>query len=458
VSATTLDLEVVELLRESPDLLAIADAIATTQPSPERHHRPLVRLLPLAAAVVVAVALALAAPWQGRGGGLVARALAALGAGQVIHVVSVSPVPQTTLIDLRTGSERPLRVRTELWFDQRLHLERVVTRVGGRIVADELQTAQGSWTAFGRVYTCAWIAAHPLLARQARVNCNAAQPTLSRLRRLAEPRPQLDPALAAFVDGYRHALASGKARPVGSGVVAGHAVEWLRIAAQTATKASPARFERVAVDRRTLKPVLVETILGQRLLGRAAITSVETRPPSPDVFTRPRLAPAARMPIAASVPTTRPLSQGRAAAALDGKLLWLHSVFAKLPLAATSRQRIVTRYGTDHAKRLSIGVELVYGGPVDETASERYIRLSESREPQLIYGFTGIYRAVPAAGVLRVSRIDSSGGRPANLGRPAGTTIWRGQLKKGGVYVTLEATSKRLLVAAARNLSVRRAR
>ena len=106
-------------------------------------------------------------------------------------------------------------------------LERTVMLSDGRVLQEELQTPQGAWTGDGPVYTCAWIAAHPVEATAARVSCNASGDNGTIPRRIPEPRPSLDPALAGFVTGYREALADGTARRDGTGTVDGRAVEWL---------------------------------------------------------------------------------------------------------------------------------------------------------------------------------------------------------------------------------------
>ena len=62
------DPETVEVLRDHPDLLAIADAVAATGVRP-RRRLPLGRVGLVAAVAAVAVAVALVSPWQGGGGG-----------------------------------------------------------------------------------------------------------------------------------------------------------------------------------------------------------------------------------------------------------------------------------------------------------------------------------------------------------------------------------------------------
>ena len=69
------DREVVELLRDDPDLLAIADAVVETQPPTRISYAW--RLLAVAAVVGAVIVLAVVAPWHGHGKGLVGRALTA---------------------------------------------------------------------------------------------------------------------------------------------------------------------------------------------------------------------------------------------------------------------------------------------------------------------------------------------------------------------------------------------
>jgi hypothetical protein len=463
VSATGerfLDAEVAELLRDSPDLLAVADALAATQRPLRRSRRRRVALLRAAmvAAVVVPAGVgALVYPWQGRGSGFVDRALAALGSSQVIHVVSVSQAVGLTVVDLRTDAERPVRAKTEIWFDPTRGLERTVTRMNGAVTMNELQTPQGAWTEDGRVYTCAWIAAHPVLATKARVSCSSSGANGTTPRRVAEARPSLDPALSGFVGSYRQALAAGTAARDGAGVVDGRNVEWLKFEkpASGAGTASPT-VERVAVDHKTLKPIRVETYVRGRRVSTAQIAVVDTLDPATVDFSRPKLTPPGATPVNTSVTSQRSISLSAGNAALDGRLLTAGSAFGGLPLSSVTLQRIVTGYGASSgvARTHSDGVEVLYGGPAEWNAAAAYVLLKESLRPQLLYGFGGVLRTMPPAGSLAVSRIGVSTTTPgSNRAIPTGKTIWLGQLRGGSVYVGLEATSKALLLGAARALT-----
>ena len=75
------DREVLEVLRDEPELLAIADAVSETE-RPSALLSPVRWLAAVALAAVALFALVLAAPWdRGGGGGVLDRALAAIPAG-----------------------------------------------------------------------------------------------------------------------------------------------------------------------------------------------------------------------------------------------------------------------------------------------------------------------------------------------------------------------------------------
>jgi len=94
--------EVVELLRSDPGLLAIADAIRTTQ----RARRPqtiVPRVALVAAVMAVAALLALVVPWQARGTNIIRRAAEAAGNSRLLHLTVRTARPVKIAIDPRTG-------------------------------------------------------------------------------------------------------------------------------------------------------------------------------------------------------------------------------------------------------------------------------------------------------------------------------------------------------------------
>lgn len=160
------------------------------------------------------------------------RALAAVSGGPVLHAVLETPVaiPGTRhvseIVDLRTGRARPALRRSELWYDGSRQLLHWVDYTEGARQIDVLESPAG-------------------------VRANWTGGTGPKAGAPAEP------ALAAFVTGYRQALADGTARPSGAGVVAGHRVVWLRFPA-----ASRDSFpQEVAVDGTSYRPLALRWIV-----------------------------------------------------------------------------------------------------------------------------------------------------------------------------------------------------
>ena len=427
-----LDAEVIELLRDSPELLAIADAISATQAAPATHRRA-TRLAAVAAVIGLAVALALVSPWSGRGS-LVDRALAAIGSGAVIHVVETKDLSDQTLVDLHTGAESSVSQTRELWFDGDRGLLRSVQRVGGAVTGEVLETPKGSWTESGRVYTCAWIAAHPVEATKARVSCNPSGQNGTMPRRVPEPRPDLDPALAGFVTGYREALANGTATRDGAGVVAGRAVEWLRFAIPATGNQGATRVERVAVDAGTSIPVRVETLADGKLVDGATISVAETLDRASVSFARPRVVPPGQEPVVNRVVGQSEASLDEARAALGGRLVGGASL-AGLPRRAVTLKTVAVGYGEDSGRepRRVPSVELSYGA----ASGDEGVVVTEALEPLMLYRF-GLDRQEVPDGSLSVIRFGAG-----HLGR----------MQVEGLYVSIEAPGKALLLDAARTLA-----
>jgi hypothetical protein len=265
---TLRDVEVIELLADDPELLAIADAVTATQPKPAASGRRrlfVVRAAVLAAAAIVVVALVLAAP-QGHsgsvlGGGvgsaraaILTRALAALGNGQIMHVIKEGPAG-THYVDLKTGKRTPVVLREELWTIRhggRLHL---VERVNGRVVGDLRPGDRG-------------------------------------VGDYAGPN---SPDIVALWTGYHSAL-ENKYAPAelgGRGTVDGHSIRWIRFPLWYNRKCPrpstrtfcrwPTRLEQteVALDAQTFKPILERTYEdGRRFDTRIVLAhAISYRPP-----------------------------------------------------------------------------------------------------------------------------------------------------------------------------------
>jgi hypothetical protein len=175
------DREVLGLLRDEPELLAIADAVADTQHRP-RPFRAFRMVGTVALAVVAVFVLVLAAPWDRGGGGrgsVLDRAFAAVGGeGPVVHM--------TMRMGANTLGPTFPTVITETYYDKQAGLVRGITRSNGKVVGD---------------YTSA----------------------------AAEDEFSFFPGLLQGAAFYKQALAKGGARIVGKGVWEGTPVYWLEL-------------------------------------------------------------------------------------------------------------------------------------------------------------------------------------------------------------------------------------
>lgn len=347
------DPELVEMLLREPELLALAEALVATKGraraseklrKTRRRFRILAVALPVAAA---SVALLLVSPWQGNRS-FVEKAAAAIGNQPVLHVASSQALPpDQTVNNIKTGQTTSRELVTEVWFDRGLGLKKTVSRIDEESLDELLETKSGSWTTAGRVYTCAWVSAHPVEATSLGVSCNADGSNPPNGRLLAETSPVLDPALAGFVDHYRSVLASGEAKQVGTGTFDGHKVVWLEFIANGLR-------EKVAVDTDSYKPIV---IVPQGNNAPLRILRAETVARSETFFTRPKKT---------DVPTGGRLSAGAAislvqAQSLLGRpALWLGPSWNGLTLVAVTRHELTTAYGAGQSQRRAIVLKFSY--------------------------------------------------------------------------------------------------
>jgi hypothetical protein len=318
------------------------------------------RLATAAAALAVAAsALTVTTPWEGSPT-VVERALAAVGTRPVLHAVILTPPPQRdTVIEIATGDAVTRERVTEIWFDDSRDLKKTVIALDGVIVDEIFESAEGGFTRRGPVITCSWIAAHPVEATKLGVSCRLDGDNGTTPRDIPEQPPTIDESLSGFVDHYADALAAGRAREAGSGYVDGRDVIWLEIDVPAAG-GGVARVERVALDRATYKPLLVETAGGATLFR---IREIETLPHAPSVFTKPRQITAPAGGVGGSTKSERTVSPAEAAAALEGNVLWLGESWRDYRLVETRLIDMRIGYGRLSGRDPTklTGVELDYG-------------------------------------------------------------------------------------------------
>jgi hypothetical protein len=198
------DREVLELLRDEPELLAVADAVSATR---RRRANPAV----LGVLVVAFVAVvAVVRPWSAGSRGIVEAAHAALGSDPVVHSVVTTKSAVDTRIDLATGRRRPVEITVETWSDPSRGRVRSVIHHDRLIVAD---------------------ITGPAVSR--------AVPGL------------IDQGERLFSTGYREALAAKRAHVLRRGRFAGHDAVWLDVGFR-------GRHEDVIVDADSSLPLAFE--------------------------------------------------------------------------------------------------------------------------------------------------------------------------------------------------------
>lgn len=360
-------------VQEALDRLVPAPTHVSAWDAVLRDARPRTQSLAVQLAVATCIAalaaLFVIAPWQGSERvGILDRALAAVGDKPVLHVVLESTRTGAQLVDLESGRPVVTMVTTEVWFDETRALKKTVSRIDGVPMDEMLETPRGGFTRGGVIYTCRWIAEHPVEAAKARVSCPGGE-------RSSEEQPSLDPALANFVDHYRTALATGSARRITGSQVDGRDVIWIEFG-------SGRTLERVALDKSTYTPVLISTPYGSQ-----RVRTVETIPFAQRLFSRPK--PLERpAPAGGSVIAEQELGNMSAAdAVLGGRALWLGSEWRGLRLTSVKRQELGMSYGprSERGPSRTVGVELTYS-----TGAERRnaILVRETLSCQMAYAWT----------------------------------------------------------------------
>jgi hypothetical protein len=429
------------------DVVTRSSRFSRTPPSHTRPRRPwMLRRAFVAIAAAAAAAVALAAPWNASHGPLDDLALAAIGSAPVIHVIGEFPTG-ADVVNFSTGATHPLMQRQEVWYSAATGLLHTRTYSDSTLVDDTLATPQGTFTPQGIVYDCAWIAAHPAAATKAHVSCNASGQNGTTPRQIPRPTPTLDPTLSGFVDNYQQALSSGAAHADGSGQLGGRSVDWLIF------NTTDNGRERVALDATSHKPVLVTNDHG----GSLQIVSVETTAYDASDFNRPSASEVATPPSRAESNDVQALGLDSAdiAKALTNAV-WAGATVNGVSLVRAEEQSLEATYANNTlpAQR-GTGVELAYGTLGADNGFNRskpYIKINMAPTASLAMAYMWHATVEPSAGSMLLW---TSG--PSTAYRAGGKTVTEpglsfGQLVINGLHVTIQSSSRDLLLAAAQTL------
>jgi hypothetical protein len=339
------DPEVLEALRDQPELLAIADAVEETQRLPTPSRRRLVSrsaaLVAVGAAVLVAVLL-----WPSGSGRnpVLDRALAAIGDGPVLHLVVRIPAGEE-LIDLGTGRTIVPKMEIESWSDRSLERFHFLIRENGRVIGEVLLPQDRT--------------------KGMHVDAN-------------------DAAYTALWSGYREALRSGKAKIVREGSVDGNPVYWLSFGSQR---------DEVAVDRETYKPLVFRsTSMGGRHTD-SRVLLMRTEPFTASAFERRSSAPS---PLDAG----SSFSSGESGPVSPGKTgqPWLRAgaTIAGLDFTDVNQTQTTTDGKTINGFQLLYGSESGFG-------DEHSLTIDEAKRPEDSAAWKGI-----PEGFIRISTGEGS--------------------------------------------------
>ena len=341
------------------------------------------------------------------------RALAAIGPRPVLHARIDAATPGTTLVDLATGRATPRVISIEYWFDEPRNRLKTVVRHSGVVIDEFLEV--GGRRVGGRGD--------------------------GRLSGTAEVA--LNPALAAFVTGYRAALARGDASRSGEGKLGDRTVMWLLLDTGRVR-------ERVAVDAATYAPLLITPLdengqpgaISWRVRSIATVARVEAH------FEQPR--PRPPRPYRGDVRGSRAVSSRQLASLVGWRALWLGQSWRGLRLESLELQTLSRGYPPGTARRASAG----RGARIRYSAGGRdYVELSQARAPEPAYAYSGGNATfegnpIPPEGFIELVELPDSS---------RGMTTVLGQLRVHGVYVTIWAPERELALAAARALRAIRA-
>jgi hypothetical protein len=393
------DAELHDALREHPDLLAVADAVAATH---ERPHRPGRRVAALAAALVVALAagLAFVAPWNSGGVLATEGALAALGERPVIHAVVELADPDSSVLDLSSGESRPVIERVEYWFDSEKRRLRARLSIDGRLETEWVQTPESFAADTG--------------------DTGPGRPAT------------LDPGLAGFASRYREALESGLAQVAGETTVDGRDAVLLRF------DLPRGGAEEVAVDAADYRPLRFRwSHPNSESQPWWSVVLIETLDADASQFAAPparRTQPRLGSVTAAAI---RTLTPAEAADALDPRPLWPGVSVRGVDVSEILLNRVRAEW-RDGRQAESRALELVYGDPPGEGSLVVFVAPSTEETFLFMPG------PLPEPGRLRLV------GRRGGAG--PGREMWFGTLRRDGLTFSFRASSRALVVDAARSL------
>lgn len=354
-----------------------------------------VRMAVVAVAAVAVAGAALVVPLDDEQPGVVDQALAAIGDGPVIHVVTRGDWGGS-LVDLSTGEVTPMYAEQEVWYDPSRGAH-YVSRFADEVMRDGIVP-------------------------------------VSRLSR------ELLGQYAALANRYRDELSAGTAKVVADGSVDGRPVRWIRLRGEWfpsfADGREHLRAEEVAVDASTHEPVYMRwTEDGRPVPGTGQLMlKLETLPAGEGDFTVDQAR--SRMPGLGGSALRAELTEEELGTALDGKALWLGREHAGKQLVQSRVQEFRSKENKDDEWDIVEGLSLFYGS-LKPRRGGISIRDNDKSFVQILQATT-------------LSPMWWGGNLAADV--PEGSALIQrnrtGLLRSGGVYVSVVASSLSDLIEA----------
>jgi hypothetical protein len=388
-----IDYETAELLRDEPELLAIADALQSAGdridvPVPgKRPRQRRIRVAAVALAAVAALVVVLVAPWEGRGPSFVDKALAAVGDAPVLHVVVRYSYGER--VDLHSGHTVPIERDVELWYDGTEHVYRAVTRIDGHVVSSQSGTGD--------------LGTEPFF--------------LSNL--------------------YRQALEDGKVHRVGEAVVLGHraiVVEGGRL---------PRGAMRAYLDAETYRILRLQFILAGRVAYQMDVLRFETVGRQQAHLPKPQPGPVPQQP---GVSHSGGLSYGdesispaEARKAFAEPAPWPGASVDGHPLSAIHVEDVTDTTEGETVRGRKLRFE--YGS---EPGSDPFLAVEDAPASSPLWSAESVHAPQPGY-------VDLTTGETSSNGHDE-RTQWTGVMQQDGFVVQLTSWSRATLLAAARAL------
>jgi hypothetical protein len=369
-------------------------------------------------AFAAAVAFVLIAPWS-NGSSFSEKALAAVGAERYVRALVQPALPQSAVVDLTTGSERPVTEKTLYVYDSQ---------------SGEYLT----WSYVGDV-----------LVGSGDVLPGTGMP---------------EPGLAAFLGGYRKALADGSAKIVGETSFRGHKAKILRFDAsecgclQAASAGLHAPFSAIIDIPGETEDVAIDSSSYQPLWYRFNSTLPHGKHEQWPIYrfdsitsvAHPGPAPKSTPALLGQIIPLRTVSPATATQSLRHLALWAGATVKGISLRSVHLDRVTTSVSPyiTPSIRSGLGLDLIY-----QSANQRF-EIEEAPTPQSGYGFNssrlGPRGPITPRGTMTLGCNDScfATNQPTQY---RGT--WVGQLHQDGLYINVSSENRELVIAAARSLT-----